>query len=975
MANAVDRQQFTESIALYQRAAGGPDAGLTAIALYKTGWAHYDENRYTDAAEAFRAVLDLESSQPNATAADLLDEAEAYLVHSLAGAGGARAFAQHFDRAGARPYESRVLLAMGKNSAASACMRTRPPSTSCFHRALPAASGRAAERAQRLIESRRKATPGRRSPRPASRRRHALLQRAIVSGAGSSSVRAAGEAFARVSWTTAARAHQQAAQKQHRTRNELAIALDTYQHLIQQWPNDPRAGARTLGGTRPQRRSATTGSRWSTTRRGDGEGRASRASLSGSASRRGAWYASTRGGAFGRPRAVHSPASAATRSRAWCSMRRDALVARFRIIRRRGAAVRQVTLSFAHGWHDRAARDFGLLATRHPNDRHAVRAATLRADALYRTAIGGRGSRVRGSARAREGRGRSIRLAKRAAQSIPICHPRRGSRGRRGFHEARAARRAFGRSQPAGRTTSTRTSRSNRGRARVLRGEAHRGRRALDGARDRHFRAVLREGRASPDLQAWKQANRPTPPRSYAKFAARFRDYESAKDAWIEAADLFAAAGMPERADQQRLAYLAHSGRRGDRDGDPRAARARDLATVDTERPLATLLQRPRLQEDGCREGTGVASRGVSEARAGEFEARVGVADRAGAILRAEESYASYGALSWSSRSRSRSPRSTRSSIRRSRSTAAAWISARASVVRTRSRIAWARCSRASGTRWSAASVLPISREDDLWRTKSAARKGPALPRPAPRASGGTCSSTVPDAARTPGSTGEARCGSVSDPSSTSPRPIPARHRSHARIGATTPDSAQDPVARERREMRGRRTMNGSGIRARLRVSARPRARDAGAARGGARRRVLAGVGATRARPDPSVDRQIARDVGERRRRVARERKRASRARRQEERALPASVGRDETRERSMRAALSRWRSWRAMKRAHGSSASPPSPTGRIASDSCSWRATRSSSPRTCSMPRSRATARTPASRCSRSCCSTTPSR
>jgi tetratricopeptide (TPR) repeat protein len=44
---------------------------------------------------------------------DLRDEAEEYLVHSLARAGGAKAFESHFDDLGGRVYEAHVLMSLG----------------------------------------------------------------------------------------------------------------------------------------------------------------------------------------------------------------------------------------------------------------------------------------------------------------------------------------------------------------------------------------------------------------------------------------------------------------------------------------------------------------------------------------------------------------------------------------------------------------------------------------------------------------------------------------------------------------------------------------------------------------------------------------------------------------------------------------------------------------------------------------------
>src|SRR5205085_40840 len=45
-----DEHRFAECVPLYARAAQGADPGLRAIALYKTGWAHFNEERFAAAA-------------------------------------------------------------------------------------------------------------------------------------------------------------------------------------------------------------------------------------------------------------------------------------------------------------------------------------------------------------------------------------------------------------------------------------------------------------------------------------------------------------------------------------------------------------------------------------------------------------------------------------------------------------------------------------------------------------------------------------------------------------------------------------------------------------------------------------------------------------------------------------------------------------------------------------------------------------
>ena len=109
-------KHFSASVPLYQNAAAGPDPTLAVIALYKMGWAHFNEDRFGDAAEAFGAVLDrYQGADRAAIHVDIEGEARTYLVLSLAGAGGAPAFAKYFDGIGPRPYERALLASLSQH--------------------------------------------------------------------------------------------------------------------------------------------------------------------------------------------------------------------------------------------------------------------------------------------------------------------------------------------------------------------------------------------------------------------------------------------------------------------------------------------------------------------------------------------------------------------------------------------------------------------------------------------------------------------------------------------------------------------------------------------------------------------------------------------------------------------------------------------------------------------------------------------
>ncbi len=108
-----DRQDYAGCMAYFVEAAKGSDPAHTAIALYKLGWAQFEEDHFTAATDAFRRLIDHYGQHADiAKKMDLRDEAEEYLVHSLARAGGADAFRNYFGNLGPRDYESRVLLSL-----------------------------------------------------------------------------------------------------------------------------------------------------------------------------------------------------------------------------------------------------------------------------------------------------------------------------------------------------------------------------------------------------------------------------------------------------------------------------------------------------------------------------------------------------------------------------------------------------------------------------------------------------------------------------------------------------------------------------------------------------------------------------------------------------------------------------------------------------------------------------------------------
>lgn len=109
-----DSKDYAGCIAFFEHAVAGSDPAFTAIAYYKLGWAYFEGDRFGESASAFGRLMDLYAEETElAKAMDLKDEAEEYLVHSLARSGGASAFRDYFDTVGYRDYESRILNSLG----------------------------------------------------------------------------------------------------------------------------------------------------------------------------------------------------------------------------------------------------------------------------------------------------------------------------------------------------------------------------------------------------------------------------------------------------------------------------------------------------------------------------------------------------------------------------------------------------------------------------------------------------------------------------------------------------------------------------------------------------------------------------------------------------------------------------------------------------------------------------------------------
>jgi tetratricopeptide (TPR) repeat protein len=588
-------RRYAESIGLYQRAAAGPDAGLQAIALYKTGWAHYNQDHFLEAALAFGAVLDLYGTERRPEIqADIEGEAETYLVHSLAGAGGADAFTAHFARVGPKPYEMRILMALGQHfrrfgqyaqatAADELCLSRYPDHADALLSA------------ERLIDTHQRASlPDRaREARLSFSARFAPGSR-WFEAQRSDSVRAAGAEFARTSLRTVAQEYHHRARTTHAAADWRA-ALELYEQVLKSWPDDPDAGALAL-------RAGEAGTQLGEYERALGHyetaARSSQDSVAAQAlwqrvAVTDAWYESTRGG----------PAAARTGTGS-DSLARAVLTAADRLLERfpdhpQGADLlwREGNLAFAHGWLDVSSEHFGRLATSHPGDRRAPRAAILRADALFRLEKFDQSGTAYEAALLAARQSGADSLRRRAEQAIPVAYYKHAESAV-AADSSRHAQHAELFQQVATRWPRYEHAHLAQYRAGIAwsrAGKPQEAVRALQAVIDSFPRSTYVRDAHLEIARAWEADGAKEPAAAaYARYAERYPKDPGAADAWLKAADLYAGAGKVDRALEIRLAYI----RRYPNDVETamevyEGLAVKELATVGPSRPISTLLPPP----------------------------------------------------------------------------------------------------------------------------------------------------------------------------------------------------------------------------------------------------------------------------------------------------------------------------------------------------------------------------------------------
>jgi outer membrane protein assembly factor BamD (BamD/ComL family) len=601
-----DDGRFGDCITPYARATEGGDPSIAAVALYKTGWAQFNRERFAEAADAFRAVIDLHRARGGALRVDLDQEAEAYLVHSLARAGGAEAFAAYFDRIGPRPYEQALLRSLGQHLRRFSLYDGAAGADELALARFPLEAD-ALLSAQRLVETRDRAG----DPARADASRLEVAPRfapgsAWAAAQGSDSVRSAGADFARSAWRTVAERHH-ALGRERGSAADWREALRLHDTLRVRFPADPdRAGWQLLAGEAAFRLDdpAQALARYAAAAE---EGRDSIPAIARwqRVAVTDAWYESTRtAGRTGRTGIGRDSLALAVIARA------DEFLERHPDDPR-GADLlwRQGQLALAHGWHEQALGPLEGLADRHPRDPRAPLARTLEAEALFKL------GRFAEAGRAFEGALTAARevgldsLAARAREALPVCAYRRAEaavaadstaheRHARLYEEVATRWPDYVHAPDAQYRAGLAWMRAGRPR------EAIRVMQAL--ALDHPKSSYLLDAQLTV-ARAWEQeGERERAADAYAQFAARHPADASAGDAMLHAADLYAAAGATERAEALRMDYV--------RQHPEDVATAmelyetlaqRELRAVGPGRPLAALLPRavPR-----TRKGSGAAA-------------------------------------------------------------------------------------------------------------------------------------------------------------------------------------------------------------------------------------------------------------------------------------------------------------------------------------------------------------------------------
>lgn len=411
-----DREDYAGCVPYFVEAAKGDDAAHTAIALYKLGWAQFEEDQFALSTDAFRRLIDLYASHADiAKKMDLRDEAEEYLVHSLARSGGAGAFRDYFGSLGERDYESRVLLSLGH------LMRSH----SLYEEAIACDQlwlERYPTDAEAMTVAERMADTYRSWNKPDAAREAKLAAAArLLPGSpwwkanDDAALRARAQSFAQSAYReSAAHYHKQARETDDPASWQTALA--SYETYLTHWPQAPDADKiHFVAGEAARRlkqfpRSLT---HFGAAARSDSTALAVEASWQRVAVTD-AWYQSVRP-----PQATTGGDSLAAQLLAACQE-----FTRLFPHDQRGADVvwRGGNVAYAHGWYPDAATAFMLFGERFPTDSRAPRAVRMAGDARYRRAEYDAAGAAYEKALVLARTAKQDSLATTLEKSIPVCY-------------------------------------------------------------------------------------------------------------------------------------------------------------------------------------------------------------------------------------------------------------------------------------------------------------------------------------------------------------------------------------------------------------------------------------------------------------------------------------------------------------------------------------------------------------------------
>jgi TolA-binding protein len=591
----------------YEQATSGAEPSIAAIAFYKIGWSRFHEDRFEEATVAFLRLMDLYSANEGRTfQPDLRKEAEEYLVHALARAGGAEVFVQHFGPVPTRAYEPRILRGVAQLYRRSSLYLETVEADRLWLSRYPE-DPEALAVAQDWIESLEMSE----RPEQAEQARLDLASLFLADGrwmkanAGApDSVRAAASRFARDATLHAGVYHHQKARAleaegpTEAATAQWSRALEIYATLLERHPDDPEAGRFHLySGEAAAHLGRHDEALAHYTIVADGSGPEARDAEWQRVAILDKWYESTR---------TASPSGPGD------SVRAQALLAaedRFRERHAddpRGADLlwRAGNVALAHAWYDRAASDFGTLAAGYPEDPRAIRAATLRGDMLLKAERWEPAGLAYEDALLRARQAKDDSLATRLVTAIPYCE----------FRHAEEVAAAAGADSTAHRESTAAAARLyeklalrwpqaaqadpalyRSGLAYIEVGAIDEGVRALETllethpkselARDAHLKiAAAHESAGSLDRAAG----------ALQRFSGAYPDDADAGNALLHSADLEEKAGDKAGAERIRLQYIEKH------PGDVESAMeifgdlaTAELAGVTPERPVSILLRKP----------------------------------------------------------------------------------------------------------------------------------------------------------------------------------------------------------------------------------------------------------------------------------------------------------------------------------------------------------------------------------------------